>query len=188
MENTLVKQKQKWWVYLLIALLFIFCSPFIILGFMIYLPYYLIFSPFEKKRFRKSGYEKYHRYFFGITAKTHYEVYRILTEYNIPFELDVHKEYDIVTYILKNGDQYNFVLCDDEFGTGQSDIDDDETGFAFLERLGELKYPQSTKGYFICLRKKDIERFEISEQEKEKLLNDQRIIDIRNILELVAKE
>ena len=187
MENV-PKKKTPWWGYPLIVLLFIVCSPIIIPCLIIFFPIYLVASPFERKRFRKSGYKEYHYYFFGITATVHYKLYKLLIEHNIPFEFTICKEYEIITYTLKKDNGYNLIVCDDKLGTSQSHFDSVETAFIFLERLGSLKYPQTARNYYICLERKDIKHMEISKQEKEELLLDARVIELKDVLALGEKE
>jgi len=183
-ENTTRNKKMAWWVYLLIALLLVICSPILVPVLVIYFPIYWICSPFEKKNFRKSGYGKYHSYFFRITQTEQYKIYIMLTEQKISFEHIIDKEQGVAVYILQCNDRYIFILCDEEFGSNQSNFNV-ETAFAFLENFGELRYPQAQKDYFICLQKNDINHFEISKEEKEKLKIDNRIIEVADILTLI---
>ena len=170
---------------MLIALILVICSPIMIPCLVICFPIYLVCSPFKKKKFRKSGYEKHHSYFFGITKTEQYKIYIMLTEQNISFEHTIDKEQGVAVYILQSNNRYKLILCDEEFGSNQSNFDCAETAFAFLENFGELRYPQVSKDYFICLQKNDIKHFEMSKEEISKLENDNRIVEAADILTLL---
>jgi len=194
-------KKMPWWGYPLVGLLFVICLPFIIVCLPIILVIgivYLFTAPFEKRKFRKSGYDKvFPKYKWKITHSAHYKIFKKLKEQNIPFEYEVHTDKDSgnqVIYILKNDNECNYILCNDldvlDYSEEKNDwifcdwhdhshghIEELSQPFQTLKSVGESKYPKNKANYFVCVSGKE-------KQKDSSLHKDKRFIEWQDVLTL----
>jgi len=190
------------WIILVIFL--IICLPIIIAFFPIFI-IELFHSPFERIKFKKSGYDKFYpRYLWGITRTSHYKIYEALKKQGSSFEYELYTENDNeqVIFILKKYDEYNLILCNDkdslefsedknewvfcyERNYGQGFVEELSFPFQILEFVGERRYPKTKKNYFICLYKRITSYKRSNSKESKKLLQqDNRFVKLFEVLTL----
>ena len=143
---------------------------FMILG-IILLPFilllYLLTMPVERLIFLCSGYSKrYPKYFWWITASTHYKLFKMLKKQAYAYEPDF---YDHVLYVLEKDGVLHFVLCDavmiyrweeynDWIYRGGHGTVGKFAVFASMWAYGQREYPDKEKQYYVCLTKHQIKR------------------------------
>ncbi|MCL2587001.1 MAG: hypothetical protein FWE31_02045 [Firmicutes bacterium] len=177
-------------LWLLLIPILVMCLPFLVLGYI----YYLIVSPFEKRKFRKSGYAQVcPKYHFGVTKTIGFILFKLLKSTGTEFR---HMTYlleewhEEIRYILNLNGREVSIWCTEECMYYDADRQNwffcDDQGYPFKN----VSSPFEIIGgeLLICLPDGYLKFECLSEQDRGLLQQDKRFICQSDVIQLLSTQ